>query len=141
MIWLFFIVFSSKTQFMKTSKPTENPRILQIMIENISSTRYDILKESQHMRFSSRYDQISQKQIARIRNSMYEVMSDILISEEDSAIKHIIHIEEPVLIKCIMILRHIGFSNEVIADLVCINRTYCNQLSHQIIQEHPEIFK
>ena len=126
---------------MKASNPTDNPHILEILIENISSTRYDILKESQHICWSSRYDHISQKLLARIRESMYEVLTDILISEEDSMIYDITDVEEPVLIKCIMILIHIGFSNQVIADLVCINRTYCQQLSQHIMKEHPEIFK
>lgn len=124
---------------MKTNRSAIDPHFMLRLLECTSSSLYAIMKENCSCH-NLRQDLLT-KQITSIRTNLYNTLTSRRFIEQYPIIQDMIPLDETVFKKCMMIMMHIGLDHKIIADLLCINKTFSALSGENILKVYPEIFK
>ena len=121
------------------NRPAIAPDLMLRLLECTSSSLYAILKENSiYLRICP--DSL-RGQITSTRNNLYKTLTSSQFTDHIPIIKEIITLDETTFKKSMMIMMHVGLDHKLIADLLCINKTFTALTEEKIIEEYPEIFK
>lgn len=126
---------------MKTLQQTEKAEMMMMILEHISADRHRIIKELWENRWSIASRGRISGSIAATRDGLYETLTGSAFIRYMPVAERIASLDQSKFNKSMMILFVLGLEDEMIADILCVNKTFIAVSRQRLMKEYPEFLK